>query len=102
MKAAFPGESPTPKVTTLHGNTSKKGPYSNVPKLHKVSLDWNPKYIKISVDGVQMQYLDETSGWTIDAASRLLYINRVTSSKVTDTRDANMWIKSVSFTPYEL
>ena len=90
----------TPAIKTLHSQNSKKAPYSKVPVLHKVSLDWNPKYIKISVDGVQMQYLDEASGWTINAASRLLYINRVTNTNVKDTRDSNMWIKSVSFEPY--
>lgn len=91
---------PVPAIKTLHGATSKKGPYPAKPALHKVALDWNPEYIKISVDGVQMQYLDKASGWTISAASRLLYINRVTNANTTDTRDANMWIKSVSFTPY--
>jgi hypothetical protein len=72
-----------------------------VPKLHKVSLDWNKDYVKILVDGVQMQYLDRTSGWNIDAPSRLLYINRVINTAVTDTRDSTMYIKSVSYTPYQ-
>lgn len=89
-----------PKITTLHSNNSKVGPYSNKPRLNNVTLDWTPTNVLIKVNGIVMQNLTTSSGFVPKVATRLLYIVRPTNLNVKDTRDSVLYIKSYKFTPY--